>query len=337
MKFLGKFISWAVLALLLILFPFIMPEYYLHIGNIVLINILLAISVGLVLGYLGELSFGHSAFYGVGAYITAYITLHFGWSFWISFPVAVVFTMVSGLCVGLLAFRTKGHYFALVTMGLGQIFFLFANNLQNITGGGAGMRGIKPPDPIALGFITISFESKTSMYFLILTVVAIVTLLTYLLIHSRYGRGFITIKEDAILSEFTGLPTLKYKLLNMVFSSGIAGIAGGLSAHYLLFVSPDFLSLQQSVDMLLMVIVGGVGTILGPILGSAIVTILLQLLNSVDEYKLLVYGVVLMGLIIYIPKGLVGLFNSRKKAIKMNQLKSSENIKEGKNIKTNAG
>jgi branched-chain amino acid transport system permease protein len=324
----GQIIFWSVLVIFLVSFPFVMPTYYLHIGNMILVHILLAISVGLVLGYLGELSFGHSAFYGLGAYFSSYVTLNFGWSFWISLPSAVVFTMIIGLGVGLLSFRTKGHYFALVTMGMGQIFFLFAHNLEHITGGGAGMRGIQPPDPISLGFITLSFESKLSMYFLILIVVSIVILLTYLLIHSRYGRGFITIKEDAILSEFTGLPTLKYKLLNFTFSAGIAGIAGGLAAHYLLFVSPDYLSLEQSVDMLLMVIVGGVGTILGPILGGSIVTVLLQLLNSVNEYKMLVYGLLLIALIIYMPKGLVGLFNNRKKRLKMKKSLSTKKSEE---------
>lgn len=305
-----RLILFVVLGGLLIAFPFLMPTYYLHIGNMILIHILLAVSVGLVLGYLGELSFGHSAFYGLGAYASAYVTMNFGWSFWFAFPFAVMFTMIIGLCMGFLAFRTRGHYFALVTMGFGQIFFLFAHNLEHLTGGGAGMRGIQPPDPIPLGFVTLTFESKTSMYFLILIVTAIVLLFIYLLIHSRYGRGFITIREDAILSEFTGLPTLKYKLLNFTLSSGVAGIAGALAAHYLLFVSPDFLSLEQSVDMLLMVIVGGVGTILGPVIGGSIVTVVLQLLDSVNEYKMLVYGLLLMVIIIFLPKGLVGLLKN---------------------------
>lgn len=307
-----RFVLFIVIALFLATFPFMTPTYYLHIGNMILIHILLAISVGLVLGYLGELSFGHSAFYGLGAYISAYVTMNFDWSFWISFPFAVLLTMVVGLLMGFLAFRTKGHYFALITMGFGQIFYLFAHNLENITGGGAGMRGIQPPDPISLGFVTLNFESKIAMYYLILIVTVLVIIFVYLLINSRYGRGFISIREDAILSEFTGLPTMQYKLLNFTISSGIAGVAGALAAHYMLFVSPDFLSLVQSVNMILMVILGGVGTILGPIFGASVVTVLLQILDAVHEYKMLVYGGLLMLIIIFVPKGIVGFFKSQK-------------------------
>ncbi len=320
----NKVVAFLFLGVFLILFPFVVGDYILHLGIMAIINILLAVSIGLVLGYLGELSFGHAIFYGIGAYFSAYVTMNYGWPFWISMPIAIIVTMIIGFFVAFISFRTKGHYFALVTMGIGQIFFILANNLEHVTGGGAGIRGIQPPESINLGFMQINFEVREVMYYFILLIAILAIWFVYQVIVSKYGRSFVAVREDQLLSEFVGLHSMRLKLTNFTLSAGVAGLAGVLSAHFILFVSPDFLSLTQSMNMLLMVILGGMGTIVGPIIGGVLLTVLMEVLNVVGEYKMIVYGAILIILILFLPKGIYGTLKHRKyNAVKM----PSKNIK----------
>jgi branched-chain amino acid transport system permease protein len=300
----------ATVLAILAAFPFLANTYILHLGVFILIYILVTLSVGLVLGYIGELSFGHAAFYGIGGYASALLTVKLGLSFWLALPLAVFITAIFGLIIGALSLRTRGHYFALVTLGFGEIIHIVASNWEALTGGSVGFRGIKPPDPISLGFVTLKFDTKTSMYYLTLVIVCIVLLLFYRFIHSHIGRIFIAVREDSVLSEFVGLPTYRYKLLNFTVSSAIAGLGGVLAAHYILYISPDFFTLTQSVNMVLMVVVGGVATVAGPVIGAITLTVLLELFNIAQGYKMMVYGLFLMLFIVFLPKGIMGLFHN---------------------------
>jgi branched-chain amino acid transport system permease protein len=297
--------------IVLALFPLLATTYILHLGVFVLIYILLTISVGLVLGYIGELSFGHAAFYGIGGYASALLTVKLGLSFWLALPLAVIITAVFGLVIGALSLRTRGHYFALVTLGFGEIIHIFANNWESLTGGSVGFRGIKAPDPVSLGFLQLKFDTKTSMYYLTLIITCLVLFLVYRFIHSHIGRIFIAIREDKVLGEFVGLPTFRYKLLNFTVSSAIAGLGGVLSAHYILYISPDFFTLTQSVNMVLMVVVGGVATVAGPVVGAITLTVLLELFNIAQGYKMMLYGLFLMLFIVFLPNGIMGLFRGK--------------------------
>jgi branched-chain amino acid transport system permease protein len=303
-----RIIAYIITLAFLLTFPFLLEDYPLHLVNISGIWIILALGLGLLQGYIGEISMGHAAFFGIGAYTSVLLTMNGGFSFWLTLPISALITMVFGFLIGIVSLRLRGPYFAICTLGFGEIIRLIFVNCRELTGGPDGITGIASPNPIPLPFIgCISFTTKQANYFMIYVLVFFTVFIVYRIINSRLGKAIMAIREDQAYSECMGINAMKYKRLVFTISTFFAGIAGCLFAHYTHFISPYSFTVSQSFDLVIMVIVGGMGTIIGPILGAIILTLLPELLHAIKDYRMVIYGLMLMVIIIYFPHGIAGI------------------------------
>ena len=302
-----KSIWLVVLFVASLLLPMVVREsYQLHIVNITYIYIILALSLGIIIGFIGELSLGHAAFFGIGAYASALMTKDLGLSFWVAFPLATIGTATVGLLLGYPALRLKGHSFSITTLALGEVVRLLINNLQSVTRGPLGLPGIKPPQ-----FFNIDLYDRRAFYYILLFFVVASVVFVYRLIYSRVGRAFVAVREDDVLAKSIGVHVMRYKIMAFVIASGMAAVAGCLYAHYILFISPDTFNLPQSINLVLMVIIGGSQSIVGPIIGAFLITSIPEILRAVAEYRMVTYGAVLIFAIVFMPRGIVGTIKDR--------------------------
>jgi len=292
---------------------FISSKYYLHVAIISILYVIIAQSLNLVVGYLGYISFAHNALYGIGAYASAIMVVKLGISFWVALPAAIIITSLAGLLVGLLplGLKLKGPYFALVTMAFGLVIMSVVHNWESLTGGPKGFASI--PSPNAL--LGISFNSRQAYYYLVLFFATLVVLFMWRLTKSKVGRTFEAIREDEDMAEAIGVHVGYYKVLCFTISSGLMGLAGSLFAHYSRFLGPDMFALSEAVDQLTMVIIGGMGTIGGPIIGAILLVILPEALRGLAGYRQIIFSVILILAIMFMPKGLAGLFDWATKKV----------------------
>lgn len=297
-----------------VILPVVLNEaFYQHILITSGINIILAVSLGIIVGYLGELSLGHGAFYGIGAYTSALLTLKLGIPFPAAFLLAILFSGLMGYLIGIPALRFSGHYFAIATLGFQGIVILLIINLVDLTRGPMGLPGIPGPGELTIGGFTISFQDKIPYFYLTLFVVVVVLYLTRNLMRFRYGRAFIATREDPMLAASIGVEPIRYRMLAFTISTAMAGAAGSLYAHYALFISPDSFHLPESIYLATMVIVGGRGTIAGPVIGALVLTAAPEVLRSAGSFQFVLYGLILMIVVVFFPKGIIGLFTKYKK------------------------
>jgi branched-chain amino acid transport system permease protein len=250
----------------------------------------------------------HAAFYGIGAYTSALLTMKLQVPFIPSFFLAIVAAGFMGYLIGIPALRLSGHYFAIATLGFQGIVILLIVNLVDITRGPMGLPGIPSPGAINISGMLISFGDKLSYYYLTLLVLLIILFITWNLIRYKYGQAFLATREDPLLAASVGVAPKKFRLLAFVISTCMAGAAGSLYAHYALFISPDSFNLSESVYFATMVIIGGRGTIIGPILGAMLLTILPEVLRFAGELQFVLYGLMLMIVVVFMPRGLIGIF-----------------------------
>ena len=281
-------------------------SYYLHIAVLSLLHILLALGLNIIAGYTGQLSLAQAAFFGIGSYTAALLVLEWKWSFWLAMPAATLFAALVGIAVGIPALRLKGPYFVISTMGFGEIVRLVFLNWDSVTRGPNGLPGIPAPDPIQLGFTTLTFDTKVGCYYLIVTILLIVVSLYYNLVYSRIGRALRAIRNDSIAAEVSGINLAFYKVFAFSISSGLAGLAGALYAGYIRFISPDTFTAGESINIVTMMVIGGMGTIIGPILGALSITYLLETMRFLADYRLVIYGLMMFFIILYMPQGLAG-------------------------------
>lgn len=291
-------------------------EYYLHTFIVSGIYILLALGLNLILGYTGQLSLGHAAFYGIGAYTSALLVMHLHLPFWVGLIAAGCMAGLAGLLLGFPALRLKGAYLVICTLAFVEIVHQVMMNWESLTRGPMGIPGIPSPGDIALGGLVLHFASKATYYYLVLAVVAVTVLLNYFLIHSRTGRAFIAIREDQIAADMMGINLTFYKLLAFFSACFLAGIAGSLYVHYIGYVSPESFTLGESVNIVVMTILGGMGTLVGPVLGALGLTFLLEFMRAFADYRLVVYGAILMIVIVLFPEGAIGLFRLVRDSIR---------------------
>lgn len=277
-----------------------MIEYILHIAIISGFFIILTLSLNLIVGYCGQVSLGHAAFYGLGAYASALATIHWHLPFLLALLLAALVGALFGLGLGLPTLRVKDDYLAIVTLGFGVIIDLVLLNL-NFTGGPDGLAQIPPPH-----FGGINFRHKVP-YALLLAFFVVFTLwLIYRLVNSRHGRALKAIRDHEMTARVMGINAPAYKIAIFTLSAGLAGMAGSLYAHYITFINPESFGLHTSILILTMVVLGGMGSILGSVLGACALTILPELLRRFADYQDLVYGALLIVLLIWRPQGLLG-------------------------------
>ncbi len=285
----------------------ILDAYYEGILIMVGINIILAASLNMTTGFLGELTLGHAGFMAVGAYSSAIFTMNTNMGLpdtiilLISLVVGGIIAGIFGFIVGVPALRLRGDYLGIITLGFGEIIRVLLVNLE-ITGGALGLRGIMP------------YSTFTNIYW----IMAVIVMIIFSLMNSRYGRSIISIRENEIASEAVGINTSFYKIFTFVLSAFFAGVAGGLFAHYMTVLDPKKFNFMFSIEILVMVVLGGMGSITGSIIAAIILTFLPELLREFSDYRLLIYSLVLLLMMLFRPKGLLGtkefsLFGRRSK------------------------
>lgn len=290
------------LACLVILFlPYILNNpYYLNIVITFGIFSILAISLNFIVGYIGEISFGHAAFFGLGAYFTTLINQSLEVSYWASIIIALLLTGLIGMFVGFLSLRLQGVHFAIITLAFAEVYRLIILNLPDITRGAMGLSVSSPSVPFTQFYLT---DPMIYYYFVFVILTGVILFIRFLL-KSPFGRGIIAIREGNLLASSIGIHVSKYKIIAFTISAVIAALAGALYAPFIGIITPDLLSVHYTTQALLMVIVGGKGFLLGPLFGAFIFTVIPQFLWMSPEVQLLVFGVILVLSIKFMPKGI---------------------------------
>ena len=304
----SSILVYAVLAFF-ILFPVVFdPGYYImRVLMGILLLVILAVSLDVIYGYTGQMSLGHAAFYCIGAYTSTLLVMRMGWPFWLALPASGIMAVIFSVPVGYISFQFKGIIFAIVTFAFGEITRVIASIWDSLTRGELGIIRIPRPS-LHLGAISLDFESIESYYFLTLGVTVISVAIMGLLVRSNLGRVFTTIREEETLASSLGINTWRYKMIAFGISAFFAGIAGSLTAHYLKAIMPLTFNFTVSFTALLNVIIGGAGTILGPIIACFVLAIIPEFLHILGELRLAFYGVVLVLVVILLPNGIIGAF-----------------------------
>lgn len=259
---------------------------------------ILSLSLNVIVGYAGQFALGHAAFYGIGAYISALAMINYKMSFWMALPVAAVVTGIFGILLGSPVIRLKGDYLGMVTLGFGEIVRMIFVNWVDLTRGPRGITNI--PSPELFGY---SFSSKIDFYFLIVVLAGFTIFVIRRIVHSGIGLNLLTIREDEIVAKSVGITPAKYKLMAFGLGAFFAGAAGAFWASYISFVSPDAFKYIDSVNILTMVVLGGMASIPGSILGAALLTITPELLRYASDYRMMLLGAAIVAMMIFKPSG----------------------------------
>ena len=293
---------------LFLLLPLLgVDDYYLHLLIMAGLFFLLAAGMNLLLAA-GQLNLGHTAFFGIGAYASGLLALHFGLTPLLTMPLAAAFTALVGVAVGRLTLKLRGAYFVLVTTGFAEVIRLVATNWMDLTQGPMGLAGVPPFD---LGTARWTLEAKRDYYYFMALLTAGTLYLTARLLGSRVGRALAAIRSNEGLAESSGISAYRHTMLAMVVACGLAGVAGAFYAHYITFLSPELFGFHNTVTMAVMVVAGGQGVVLGPAVGALVFTFIPELLRMAAFYRMLLYGVILLLVVMFMPKGLVHYFRLR--------------------------
>ena len=310
-----------VLVIALVLPHVITNLYYAQIITMSCIFAIGALSMNLIMGYTGQMSLAHGGFFAIGAYGVAILTSTLGWNFWLALPASALLAAFIGFLVGLPALRTRGAYFAITTLCLGEIIYLLAGNWLELTGGHTGMVGIPLPSPVSIpGVGQLTFDSPASQYYLVLCFLLLTLFVMYRLINSLRGRTFLATAINEDLSEAVGINTFRTKLLSFVVANFFAGLAGGIYASLMGSISPSVASVTMTFNFLMYVLLGGMTTLAGPVIGAFIIPILLEYLQFLQDYQMILFGFLLIVVIIYFPTGFMGLFNKLRDRIKKSKV-----------------
>lgn len=298
---------WKAAALLaglvaLVVAPLGQGDYIIYILCSWLIFAIAAMGLNLTLGYAGQISLAQASFMAIGAYVTALLTLA-GWHWILAMPLGMLACFVVGLLLGFPALRVKGHFLAFVTLAFNTIMFLVLRNEDWLTGGSYGLYGMPRPD-----FMFFHTARQLPFYYFTLIVFLLAALSFYAIVRSPWGRAFRALRENPIRAESLGVDTRMLTLLAFAIGSAYGGLAGSLVTPLVQFIEPGSFALIHSLRILLMVVVGGSGYFFGPLLGSAVVIILPEVLRFTEGYYLIIYATLVIVLMVFCPSGLIGLW-----------------------------
>jgi branched-chain amino acid transport system permease protein len=290
-------------AFVLVALPFVLSTYHLGLVIEVLVFALFAMSLDLLIGYTGMASLGHAAYFGVAAYATGLLAVKLGWSVWLVLPASLAVAAFTALIFGLLALRTRGSYFLMITLALSQVVWGLAFGWRSLTGGDDGLPDIPRP---SIGPY-LSLVADRPFYYFVLLLVSVAAALLVAIAASPFGYALRGIRESESRMSALGYNVRAYKLVAFVLAGTFAGVAGSLYVYYTRFVSPDYLQVLRSAEVLLMVILGGAGTLIGPAIGAAIIVLLENVVSAYTERWLIVIGVIYILVALFAPNGLIGL------------------------------
>ena len=309
---------YALLLVLALALPFLITNRY-HF-QIVIMGVLFSIttlSLNLILGYTGQASLAHAGFFGIGAYGVALMTKS-GLSFWLALPLSALLAALIGFLIGLPTLRSRGSYFAISTMCFGVIVSIVAGNWIELTGGYTGVVGVPLPTPVPIPlFGEINFQSLVAQYYLVLAFLLLTLLIMHRLVHSLLGLSFMAIRNNEVLAEAVGVSTFAGKVLSFVVANFFAGLAGGIFASLMGSISPSTAALELTFDWLICLLLGGAATLSGPIIGAFVIPVIMEYLQFLAEYRLIIFGALLIVVIIYFPRGLMGGFNALRQRVRV--------------------
>ncbi len=285
----------------------------------------------LVWGYTGQISYGHAGFYAIGAYTTALLSTRLGITPILALVIGSVLSAAVGVLVAFPAAKLVKHFLALMTLSFGQMIYMFVNSAKDITGGSAGVKQI--PNISLFG---LEMDTNQKLFILVIVILAITMFVKYSIIHSRTGRAFIAIRENTHAANGIGISPVKYKVMAFALSAFFTGTAGGLYACMVNYISPETFQSMQSVVFMTILLFGGIGSFLGPLIGSVIVVLIKELFQVFSQYQQLLYAVFILLVLFCLPTGLVGLIdivkNKLKKLGKKKQIAdSTKNKEDGRN------
>jgi branched-chain amino acid transport system permease protein len=301
----------ALMALAAVLPLFVQDQYVLHIAIMVLFFAVLASSLNLVVGYVGEFSLGHTAFLGTGAYTAAILATQHGWPLWATIPMAGLLAALMGVVIGALTLRLQGPFFVIVTLSFAEVLRLIADNWIGLTNGPMGIAGVPQPEWLAQAS---NLAAKQFYYGIAWVLLALTLYLSYRFVYSNAGRAAVAVRENRYVAQSIGIRPLNYTMLALVLGALLSGMAGGFYAHYISFVGPEVFRFAFMVSMIIMVLIGGKGTLVGPLIGALLVTFLEEYLREAKELRLSIFGLAVIAIVLFLPRGLMGFITQRREA-----------------------
>jgi branched-chain amino acid transport system permease protein len=316
-KFLREKWFYVFLLLVALALPFLITNRYVF--QIVIMGCLFSVatlSMNLILGYTGQASLAHAGFFGIGAYGVALLTKS-GLSFWFALPLSALIAALIGFLIGLPTLRSRGSYFAISTMCFGVIISIVAGNWIDFTGGYNGIVGIPLPNPLTIPLIgKIAFQTQTAQYYLVLAFLLLTLWIMHRLVYSLLGLSFMAIRNNEVLAGAVGINAFAGKVLSFVVANFFAGLAGGIYASLLGTISPSTASLELTFNWLIFILLGGAATLAGPIIGAFVIPVLMEYLQFLAEYRLIIFGALLIVVIIYFPSGVMGAVSNLRQRVR---------------------
>jgi branched-chain amino acid transport system permease protein len=296
-------VTLGILTIVLALLPVLVRNPY-YLGVLVFVGIYSLITIGLsmLMGYAGQISLGHAGFFAIGAYTSGLLTTKGGFPPLLAFLAAMLLTACVAFLIGVPSLRLRGHYLAMATLGFGEIVHIALNASVDLTGGPSGFGEIPR---IALGGLLV--ENAFSRYYLVWGLVIVALLLSLNIVHSRVGRALRSIHGSEVAASAMGVNTARYKVQVFVLSAVYASVAGSLYAHFITFISPGSFDLTFSILLVTMVVIGGMSSVWGALMGTVLLGLLPEVLRGFKDYDILIYGAILLLMMMFMPEGLFGL------------------------------
>jgi len=302
----GRRLAAAAAVLVLAAVPLaVRDEYYLHLCIVAGVFVIAVLGLDLIVGYVGQLSLAHAAFFALGAYTSGLLFVRAKWSMWLGLPAAAIATGLIAFVLGSVILRTRGHRFIIITVVFAELMKLVATNWIDLTRGFMGLPGLQIPALVLPGIGAIDIATKGRFYYVVLAAVIVAFVVCRSIVRSSIGRKFVLIRENEPLAESLGISAFRYAMIAFVVGAGLAGAAGSLYAHYVGFVSPDLFNFSYVTIMLIMVILGGKGTLVGPALGAVIFTFLPELLREASHWRMIIFATILIVATLFMPRGIV--------------------------------
>jgi branched-chain amino acid transport system permease protein len=292
----------ALLILISLIAPLVISEFYLAILCEALVMSLLALSFNLLFGYMGQLSFGQAAFYGLGGYAAAMLMTKVHLSFWLSLAAGILLPAIIGLVVGYFCVRLRGIYFAILTLAFGQLIFFIVFKWHDFTGGDDGIQGVFPPEFL---------KSQTNYYYFLLIVFLLSAFVLWKILHSPFGQTIISMRENSERTEFLGINIARYQLITFVIAAAFAGLAGAIWVPFYRSVAPSYLTWIKSGEPVMAAILGGPSLFFGPILGMFIMTFFHAWVLGFTVYWPVVMGALILAVIFFLPGGILGFIQEK--------------------------